>query len=49
MASSNVNSALIDQIIKDQKEMLKEKEKQDAILFKLLQLLSSEQIKAEVT
>ena len=44
MASSNVNSALIDQIIKDQKEMLQEKEKQDAIVFKLLQLLSAQKI-----
>ena len=43
MASSNVNT-LIDQIIKDQKEMLKEKEKQDAIVFQLLQLLSAQKI-----
>ena len=43
MASSNVDT-LIDQIVKDQKEMLKEKEKQDAIVFKLLQLLSEQKI-----
>ena len=43
MASSNVNT-LIDQVIKDQKEMLKEKEKQDAIIFKLLQMLSEQKI-----
>ena len=43
MASSNVNT-LIDQIIKDQKEMLQEKEKQDAILCKLLQILSVQKI-----
>ena len=43
MASSNVNT-LVDQIIKDQQEMIKEKEKQDAILFKLLQILSEQKI-----